>query len=88
MKRLYFEFINQYHGGSLIGFNPIGIELEYEKYEPSLEFKLVVMGFGFIIMYLCPWKTDESKYAEEMERTMGEFFDVQALSERDHSGDV
>ena len=65
MKKLFFEFIWQWRGGAWIGFNPIGVEFEYDKYEPVMAFKFVVMGVGFQIVLICPWETKESVYAKE-----------------------
>ena len=86
MKRLFFGFIWQYHGGSWIGFNPIGIEFEYERFEPSLAFKFVIMGIGFQVLWLCPWDTAESLYAEECAKNMQELLSLGGdLVERDRS---
>lgn len=65
MKRFFFEWIWQWGGGGWIGFNPIGIEFEYDKFEPAMVFKVVVMGLGAQIIWLCPWETDESAFAKE-----------------------
>ena len=78
MKRWFFGFIWQWHGGSWIGFNPIGIEFEYEKFDPSLAFKIVILGVGFQILYLCPWETKESLYAKDCTSNMMNILSVGA----------
>lgn len=65
MKRLYFGFIWQWKWDTVVGFNPIGLEFEYEKFDPSLTIKLVIMGIGFQVVWLVPWDTKESVYAKE-----------------------
>ncbi len=65
MKKLFFEFIWQWVGGAWVGFNPIGIELEYDKYEPALGLTMVFMGVGIKIYWIVPWETEESIYARE-----------------------
>jgi hypothetical protein len=77
MKKLYFEWIWQWIGGPWIGFNPVGIEFEYDKYEPTMALKIVLLGVGFVITWLCPWKTKESEYAEEcMKNNMWQILSV------------
>lgn len=65
MKRLYFEWIWQWVNGVWLGFNPIGIEFEYDKAEPAITFMMVLMGVGFQITWLCPWETKVSKYMRD-----------------------
>ena len=89
MKRLFFGFIWQWKGGSLIDFNPIGVGFEYEKFEPSWTFTFVLMGLGIQVMWLCPWDTAESLYAEECAKNMQELLSLGGdLAERDRSGDI
>lgn len=86
MKRLFFGFIWQWRGGLYIVFNPIVMEFEYEKFEPSLTFKVVLMGIGVQVMWLCPWETTESKYAQECAKDMLSILSVgDELALRDRS---
>jgi hypothetical protein len=65
MKRLFFEWIWQWVGGPYIGFNPIGIELEYDKFGPTITFMVVLMGVGFQVTWLGAWKTEESQRIQQ-----------------------
>jgi len=60
MKRLFFDFIWQYGRSNPIlpstVFSPIVIEFEYDKFDPSLTFEVIVMGMGFEVFFLLPWK--------------------------------
>ena len=64
-KRWWFEWIWQYVNDAWIGWNPIGIEFEYDKVDPSLTFKIVLLGVGFQITWLVPWETEYSRYAKD-----------------------
>jgi len=75
MKRLFFEFVWQWRGG-WITFNPIAVEFEYEKFEPSMALMVVLMGIGIQITWLCPWETDESSYAKEAAKNLEEFLSL------------
>lgn len=70
MKRWFFDWLWQYHGGEWIGWNPIGIEFEYDKCEPAMAFKFVILGVGFQITWLCPWETETSKFMRELSDAM------------------
>lgn len=88
MKNLFFDFIWQYQGGDWIDFNPIGIEFEYEKLEPSLTFKFIIMGIGFQILWICPWQTKESEYAQECSKKVMEILSMEKdMPFRDRSGE-
>jgi len=86
MKRLFFGFIWQWKGGAFIGFNPIGVEFEYEKFEPSITLKVVLMGIGIQIILLCPWETTESRYAKECAKDIWSILSLgEDMSIRDRS---
>ncbi len=76
MKKFFIDFIWQWVNDDWIGFNPIGVELEYDKSEPSLGFKVVIMGVGVDILWVVPWQTKQSKYAQECLKSVGDFFTV------------
>lgn len=89
MKRLFFGFIWQWRSEPYIGFNPIGMEFVYEKFEPSISVSVVILGVGIQILWLCPWETVESLYAKECAKQMQDILSLGGdLGERDRSGDV
>lgn len=89
MKRVFFGFIWQWRNEPYIGFNPIGMEFAYEKFEPSISFSVVILGVGVQIVWLCPWETAESRYAKECAKQMQDILSLGGdLGERHHSGDV
>jgi len=91
MKRLFFGFIWQWRLGTYIGFNPIGLEFEYEKFEPFMAFRVVILGIGIQVMWLCPWETVESRYAKECAKHVQSILslggDLGEMALRDRSGD-
>jgi hypothetical protein len=76
MKRLFFEWIWQWVNSEWIGFNPIGMEFEYDKSEPSVSFRFVLLGAGFALYWLVPWETRQSKYYKECTKNLTDFFHI------------
>lgn len=84
MKRFYFNWIWQWINDDFIGFNPIGIEFEYDKLDPSMTIMVVLLGAGFSITMVCPWETKESTYAKECAKSFITFFsDVANVSKKE-----
>lgn len=73
MKRLFFEFICdwRYQGRDYVGTSLIELTFDYLRNEPSMAVRLVILGFGFSVVWLCPWETEGSiemkKIIEEVE---------------------
>jgi len=76
MKKLFIDWIWQWVNDDWIGFNPIGLELEYDKSEPSLGFKFVILGIGIDILWIVPWETQKSKEVKESLKSIHDFFSV------------
>lgn len=72
MKRFSFCWINQWHiDDAFLTFAPIGVTVDYDLFGPELSLRVALMGFGFQLTFVCPWETEYSQWAKEVEKSMG-----------------